>query len=89
MSANLRHSQSVQTGEVRLDLPTIGINMNRQSPFQNVKFEPLKTLNIAWNFNLQNSITNRIKTFGQANQADGPQTVPFNMDNSKYHSYQF
>jgi hypothetical protein len=81
MSANLRHSQSVQTGEVRLDLPTIGINMNRQSPFQNVKFEPLKTLNIAWNFNLQNSITNRIKTFGQASQTDGPQTIPFNRDN--------
>ncbi|MEY3647658.1 MAG: hypothetical protein RLZ13_543 [Bacteroidota bacterium] len=81
MSANLRHSQSVQTGEVRLDLPTIGINMNRQSPFQNVKFEPLKTLNIAWNFNLQNSITNRIKTFGQANQVDAPETIPFNMDN--------
>ncbi|MDA0313967.1 MAG: putative LPS assembly protein LptD [Bacteroidetes bacterium] len=81
MSANLRHSQSVQTGEVRLDLPTIGINMNRQSPFQNVKFEPLKTLNIAWNFNLQNSITNRINTFGQATQVDGPQTIPFNKDN--------
>ena len=81
MSANLRHSQSVQTGEVRLDLPTIGINMNRQSPFQNVKFEPLKTLNIAWNFNLQNSITNRIKTFGQATPNDGPQTIPFNLDN--------
>ena len=81
MSANLRHSQSVQTGEVRLDLPTIGINMNRQSPFQNVKFEPLKTLNIAWNFNLQNSITNRIKTFGQATQVDGPQTIPFNGEN--------
>lgn len=81
MSANLRHSQSVQTGEVRLDLPTIGINMNRQSPFQNVKFEPLKTLNIAWNFNLQNSITNRINTFGQANQVDGPQTIPFNSEN--------
>ncbi|NDE61677.1 MAG: LPS-assembly protein LptD, partial [Cyclobacteriaceae bacterium] len=47
LSANLRHSQSVQTGEVRLDMPTIGINMNRQNPFQNVKFEPLKTLNIA------------------------------------------
>lgn len=81
MSANLRHSQSVQTGEVRLDLPTIGINMNRQSPFQNVKFEPLKTLNIAWNFNLQNSITNRINTFGQASPVDGPQTIPFNLDN--------
>jgi hypothetical protein len=81
MSANLRHSQSVQTGEVRLDLPTIGINMNRQSPFQNVKFEPLKTLNIAWNFNLQNSITNRINTFGQASPVDGPQTIPFNREN--------
>ncbi len=81
MSANLRHSQSVQTGEVRLDLPTIGINMNRQNPFENVKFEPLKTLNIAWNFNLQNSITNRINTFGQATPVDGPQTIPFNLDN--------
>jgi hypothetical protein len=81
MSANLRHSQSVQTGEVRLDLPTIGINMNRQNPFENVKFEPLKTLNIAWNFNLQNSITNRINTFGQASQVDGPQTIPFNSEN--------
>lgn len=81
LSANLRHSQSVQTGEVRLDLPTIGINMNRQSPFQNVKFEPLKTLNIAWNFNLQNSISNRINTFGQTNPTDGPQTIPFNLDN--------
>ena len=81
MSANLRHSQSVQTGEVRLDLPTIGINMNRQNPFENVKFEPLKTLNIAWNFNLQNSITNRVNTFGQATPVDGPETIPFNLDN--------
>lgn len=81
MSANLRHSQSVQTGEVRLDLPTIGINMNRQNPFENVKFEPLKTLNVAWNFNLQNSITNRINTFGQASPVDGPETIPFNLDN--------
>jgi len=81
MSANLRHSQSVQTGEVRLDLPTIGINMNRQNPFENVKFEPLKTLNIAWNFNLQNSITNRVNTFGQSTPVDGPETIPFNLDN--------
>jgi lipopolysaccharide assembly outer membrane protein LptD (OstA) len=81
LSANLRHSQSVQTGEVRMDLPTIGINMNRQSPFKNVKFEPLKTLNIAWNFNLQNSISNRINTFGQTTPTDGPETIPFNLDN--------
>lgn len=81
LSANLRHSQSVQTGEVRMDLPTIGVNMNRQSPFKNVKFEPLKTLNIAWNFNLQNSISNRISTFGQTTTTDGPETIPFNLDN--------
>ncbi|MCH7398222.1 LPS-assembly protein LptD [Belliella sp. DSM 107340] len=60
MSANLRHSQNIQTGEVNLTLPDIAVNMNRQNPFQNVKFEPLKTLNVAWNFSLQNSITNRI-----------------------------
>jgi len=81
LSANLRHSQSVQTGEVRMDLPTVGINMNRQSPFKNVKFEPLKTLNIAWNFNLQNSISNRLNSFGQTSPTDGPETIPFNADN--------
>lgn len=84
MSANLRHSQSVQTGEVRMDLPTIGVNMNRQSPFKNVKFEPLKTLNIAWNFNLQNSISNRIQQqFGVNNPetASKPGTIPFTVDN--------
>lgn len=84
LSANLRHSQSVQTGEVRLDLPTIGVNMNRQNPFRNVKFEPLKTLNVAWNFNLQNSISNRIQQqFGVNNPEAGsrPETIPFNLDN--------
>ncbi len=69
MSANLRHSQNIQTNEVNLILPDIAVNMNRQNPFQNVKFEPLKTLNIAWNFNLQNSINNRITPpFGVQNE---------------------
>ena len=61
MSANLRHSQNINTDEVNLTLPDVAVNMNRQNPFQNLtRFEPLKTLNIAWNFNLQNQITNRI-----------------------------
>lgn len=69
MSANLRHSQNVQTDEVNLILPDIAVNMNRQNPFRNVRFEPLKTLNIAWNFNLQNSVNNRITTpFGVQNE---------------------
>jgi lipopolysaccharide assembly outer membrane protein LptD (OstA) len=84
MSANFRHSQSVQTGEVRLDLPTVAVNMNRQSPFRNVKFEPLKTLNVAWNFNMQNTISNRIQQqVGVNNPEIGgrPNTIPFNVDN--------
>lgn len=62
MSANLRHSQNQVTDEVNLLLPDVAINMNRQNPFRNVKFEPLKTLNVSWNFNAQNSINNRITT---------------------------
>jgi hypothetical protein len=84
MSANFRHSQSVQSGEVRLDLPTVSMNMNRQSPFKNVEFEPLKTLNIAWNFNMQNTISNRIQQeFGVNNPEapTGPETIPFNLEN--------
>ncbi len=92
MSANLRHSQNIQTDEVNLILPDIAVNMNRQNPFQNVNFEPLKTLNIAWNFNLQNSINNRITpTFGvqneQLQQNQGvldvplPTVIPFNLEN--------
>ena len=84
MSANFRHSQSVQTGEVRLDLPTIAMNMNRQNPFKNIEFEPLKTLNVAWNFNLQNTITNRIpQQFGVGNEGSSSslRTIPFTLGN--------
>lgn len=84
MSANFRHSQSVETGEVRLDLPTISVNMNRQNPFKNVKFEPLRTLNLAWNFNMQNTITNRLQQeVGVDNpELDGaPRLLDFNLEN--------
>lgn len=65
LSTSMRHSQSVQTGEVQLSLPTMNLSMNRQSPFKNVKFEPLKTLNIAYSFDMQNTITNKVeKNFG-------------------------
>ncbi|MBN7812487.1 LPS-assembly protein LptD [Algoriphagus sp. H41] len=84
MSANFRHSQSVQTGEVRLDLPTVAVNMNRQSPFKNSDFEPLKTLNVAWNFNMQNTISNRVQQqFGVNNPelGNGPEIIDFTLDN--------
>ncbi|MEB2782714.1 putative LPS assembly protein LptD [Algoriphagus sp. C2-6-M1] len=87
--ASMRHSQSVQTGEVQLSLPTINLSMNRQSPFKNVKFEPLKTLNIAYNFDLQNSITNKVtQEFGVdpdlVENTDKPELTPFTPSNFGY-----
>lgn len=58
MSANLRHSQNVRDGRVQLTLPEAALNMNRQSPFQNMQFELLRQLNVTWNFNVTSRITN-------------------------------
>ncbi len=89
LSASMRHSQSVQTGEVQLNLPTMAVSMNRQSPFKNMKFEPLKTLNISYNFDLQNSITNKVtQEFGVdpnlVDNTEAPDLVPFTPSNFKY-----
>ncbi len=87
LSSSLRHSQSVQTGEVSLSLPTLSVAMNRQSPFKNVKFEPLKTLNLSYNFDFQNSITNRVpQQFGVDSDLTGesssaPDLIPFTPEN--------
>lgn len=94
MSANMRHAQNIQTDEVNIILPDIAVNMNRQSPFQNSKVEAIKTLNVAWNFNLQNSINNRITPpFGVQSAAiqqqldseqgvnQNPNVIPFNLAN--------
>lgn len=89
LSAAMRHSQSVQTGQVDLSLPTLSLRMNRQSPFSNMKFEPLKTLNISYNFDFRNNITNKkVSEFGvdpelvDSNAA--PDLIPFTPSNFKY-----
>lgn len=89
LSASMRHSQSVQTGQVDLSLPTLSLRMARQTPFKNMKFEPLKTLNISYNFDVRNTITNKVTTeFGvdpdliETNEA--PELVPFTPSNFKY-----
>ena len=87
--ASMRHSQSVQTGEVQLSLPTMNVGMNRQSPFKNMNFEPLKTLNISYNFDLQNTITNKVtQEFGVdpdlVEDTDTPDLVPFTPSNFGY-----
>lgn len=89
LSASMRHSQSVQTGQVDLSLPTLSLRMARQTPFKNMKFEPLKTLNISYNFDVRNTITNEVTTeFGvdpdlvETNET--PELVPFTPSNFKY-----
>ena len=87
--ASMRHSQSVQTGEVQLNLPTMNLSMNRQKPFAKMKFEPLKTLNIGYTFDLQNSITNKVtQEFGVdpalVENTDSPDLVPFTPSNFGY-----
>lgn len=87
--ASMRHSQSVQTGEVQLSLPTMNVSMNRQSPFKNVTFEPLKTLSIAYTFDLQNTVTNKVtQEFGVdpdlVDNTDTPDLVDFTPANFGY-----
>lgn len=89
LSASMRHSQSVQTGQVDLTLPTLSLRMSRQSPFKDMKFEPLKTLNISYNFDMRNNITNKVEpAFGvdrDLTNTDGaPDLVPFTPSNFKY-----
>ncbi|SFU16044.1 hypothetical protein SAMN04489724_4504 [Algoriphagus locisalis] len=87
--ASMRHSQSVQTGEVQLTLPSMNLSMNRQSPFKNMNFEPLKNLNIGYTFDLQNSITNKVtQEFGVdpdlVDNTEEPELVPFTPSNFGY-----
>ena len=89
MSASMRHSQSVQTGEVQLSLPTMNVSMNRQSPFKNAKFEPLKTFYVGYTLDLQNTITNKVEqNFGVdpdlVENLDEPDLVKFTPSNFVY-----
>lgn len=87
--ASMRHSQSVQTGEVQLSLPNMNVSMNRQRPFTNMKFDLLKNFNIGYTFDLQNSITNKVtQEFGVdpglVENTDTPDLVPFTPSNFGY-----
>jgi hypothetical protein len=65
MSANLRHTQNLQTGVVALTLPDFTLNMNRIYPFQKVvksSKSPLAKLNLSHNFNARNELTNAPKS---------------------------
>lgn len=60
-SVSARHNQNVQTGIVDVSLPELSMNMNRIYPAKGAKAEILKRLNVGWNFNVSNRITNLVR----------------------------
>ena len=60
-SINARHNQNVQTGIMDIALPEMSMNMNRIYPLKGAKAEVLKKLNVGWNFNVTNRVTNLVR----------------------------
>jgi len=62
-SLGLRHNQNIQTGQVDLTLPNSSFTMNQIYPFKtkgSTKNNPLTKLNLRYNMNLNNRVTNKI-----------------------------
>ncbi len=87
MTANLRHSQNVQTQIVNLTLPEMTLNMTRIYPFRNVgkPNSALAKLNLSHTFSAKNELTNAPRrgfNFDVANEFDDAQdTIVFNSAN--------
>lgn len=62
-SINARHTQNVNTGVLNVSLPEFSAAMSRQYPFKGSKLEILKRLNVAWTFNMRNTVTNVVTPF--------------------------
>ena len=93
-SVNARHNQNIQTGIVDISLPDMSVSMNRVYPFKSLKAQVLKKLNVGWNFNVTNRISNVVKPgtagFEIANRAVTNDTIavsfgsiPELLDNAK------
>ncbi len=78
MSLSARHNQNVATNQVDVTLPDLAFNMNRVYPFSGAGGTGSKwyeRINIGWNFNLSNRVTNRTNLTA----ADGTDSIaPFN-----------
>lgn len=89
LSANVRHNQNVQTGEVKI-FPELGVNMTRIFPFKEIvknPKSPLAQLNLSYTFNSKVNLTN--KGLGQrfsfeniqSTDVDPDSTYNFNLEN--------
>ncbi len=89
MTANLRHSQNVQTKIVNLTLPEMTLNMTRVYPFKNIaksSSSPLSKLSFSHTFSSKNDLTNAPTrssfSFDIANEnLDSGDTLLFNARN--------
>ncbi|MBY0427446.1 MAG: hypothetical protein K2Q22_17555 [Cytophagales bacterium] len=84
MSVAARQDQNTVTKIENYNLPDIAVNMNRQSPFQNIpgiskELDFIKKLNIAYSFNFRNSFTN---SFRYINTVTGQATNPLEVGNN-------
>jgi hypothetical protein len=81
MGINFRHQQDLITNEVEIGAPDVSFNMNNIYPFQKktpgLKKSPLDNLNIRYNMNANNKITNNL---GRRPGEFQDSIAPFNMD---------
>ena len=92
MSANVRHNQNVQTGEVNI-FPELGVNMTRVYPFKGMvknQKSPLAQLNFSYTFKskfeLSNTGLGRNFSFEsiQENEIQSDSVYKFNLDNAEF-----
>ncbi|MEO0471766.1 MAG: putative LPS assembly protein LptD [Bacteroidota bacterium] len=61
MNMSLRHQQDLNRGTMSMSLPEMSVNMNRQTPFKNIrsrKLNFLRTLGINYNMQARNRVSN-------------------------------
>ncbi len=89
MSANLRHSQNIQTGIMNMSLPDFTMSVNRVYPFKGLvknQKNPLAKISLSHNFVAKNEVSNAavrsLGSFNVVNQdSSSLEVVPFNLDN--------
>ncbi len=91
MGVNFRHTQDLITNEVEIGAPDLSFNMNNIYPFQkktpSLKKSPLDNLNIRYNMNANNRITNNLGRIpGEFQDSIAPfnfETLPNLFENSR------
>ncbi|MEK6783549.1 MAG: putative LPS assembly protein LptD [Bacteroidota bacterium] len=79
LGLNLRHNQSLNTGQVDLGLPDLSFNVNNFYPFKKVDLTFLENMSIRYTFSGTNQITNNLGRIGADASKDS--IAPFKLEN--------